>query len=310
MVAAPVERPRAAAAARAGTAAARRAPPGRRRRCAAARRRGALGRSAPGRITGSRRGRRAASGRAVASKDARRASRRPKNSSTKRRATCVESTRSAGKWKVPTLSARQWRSATEEALGANGSCTWTKSSGAASAASSIVREMSSGGAGTRRAAAPASGSSSPTAEHAHLAVGAEQLARADAPARLAHERGSARRREHHHAVPARRRARRDSARDVGVDLVRVLPGIRRDLGDGERLRHGGSKLAPPARRSAGARACRPGGSARGAASAGATAAARPSRAAAALLRARVLGDELLGRLARLVVRGAGCAATS
>ena len=66
----------------------------------------------------------------VASNDALRASRRPKNSSTKRRATCVESTRSAGAWNVPTLSEREWRSATDDALGANGSWTWTKSSGA------------------------------------------------------------------------------------------------------------------------------------------------------------------------------------
>ena len=39
-------------------------------------------------------------------------------------------TRSAGAWNVPTLSAREWRSATDDVLGANGSCTWTKSNGA------------------------------------------------------------------------------------------------------------------------------------------------------------------------------------
>ena len=77
-----------------------------------------------------------------------RASRRPKNSSTKRRATCVESTRSLGAWKEPTLSAREWRSATDDALGANGSCTCTKSSGASASASSIVRPMSTGGDGS------------------------------------------------------------------------------------------------------------------------------------------------------------------
>ena len=98
----------------------------------------------------------------MASKDAVRASRRPKNSSTKRRATCVESTRSAGAWKEPTLSEREWRSATDAALGANGSWTCTKSGGAVDSASSIVREMSSGGAGIAPRRAPASGSSSPT----------------------------------------------------------------------------------------------------------------------------------------------------
>ncbi len=98
----------------------------------------------------------------MAPKDAVRASRRPKNSSTKRRATCVESTRSAGAWKEPTLSEREWRSATDAALGANGSCTCTKSGGAVESASSIVREMSTGGAGIAPRRAPDSGSSSPT----------------------------------------------------------------------------------------------------------------------------------------------------
>ena len=56
----------------------------------------------------------------------------------------MESTRSAGAWKVPTLSAREWRNAAEEALGANGSCTCTKSNEASSRSSSIVRATSSG----------------------------------------------------------------------------------------------------------------------------------------------------------------------
>ena len=72
---------------------------------------------------------------------------RPKNSSTNLRATWVESTRSAGEWKEPTLSARLWRSATLPALGAHGSWTCTKSSGATLSTSSIVRAMSIGGAG-------------------------------------------------------------------------------------------------------------------------------------------------------------------
>src|SRR3954447_25397998 len=72
---------------------------------------------------------------------------RPKNSSTNLRATCVESTRSAGLWKEPTFSAREWRSATDPADGAHGSCTCTKSSCAMPSASSIVRAMSTGGEG-------------------------------------------------------------------------------------------------------------------------------------------------------------------
>ncbi len=58
-----------------------------------------------------------------------RASIRPKKISTNGRATWVESTRSCGAWKVATLSEKEWRSAAEGALGANGSWTWTMSSG-------------------------------------------------------------------------------------------------------------------------------------------------------------------------------------
>ena len=96
----------------------------------------------------------------VARNDAVRASSRPKNSSTNRRATWVDSTRSVGAWKEPTLSARECRSATDDALGANGSCTCTKSSGATVSTSSIVRATSTGGAG--RPPRRCSGSSSPT----------------------------------------------------------------------------------------------------------------------------------------------------
>jgi hypothetical protein len=91
-----------------------------------------------------------------------RASSRPKKRSTKRRATCVESTRSVGAWNVPTLSAREWRSATELADGANGSCTCTKSTGAICSASSMVRAMSTGGDGTTERRRGPSGRSSPT----------------------------------------------------------------------------------------------------------------------------------------------------
>jgi hypothetical protein len=52
-----------------------------------------------------------------------RASSRPKKSSKTLRATCVDTTRSAVEWKLPTLSAREWRKATEDTPGPNGS--WT-----------------------------------------------------------------------------------------------------------------------------------------------------------------------------------------
>ena len=74
---------------------------------------------------------------------------------------CVESTRSVGAWKLPTLSAREWRRAALDALGANGSCTLTMSSGSAVSASSIVRATSTGSEAVRRRAG-AKGSTSPT----------------------------------------------------------------------------------------------------------------------------------------------------
>ena len=80
----------------------------------------------------------------MAAKLAVRPSSRPNSSSTTLRATCVETKRSVVEWNVPTLSAREWRSAAEDALGANGSCTCTKSSSARSSRSSSVRDTSSG----------------------------------------------------------------------------------------------------------------------------------------------------------------------
>ena len=170
----------AAGAARAGTAAAPGAPRGRTKaiRTGPAGRAGALGhgrarRAAPGSGRGSARSMRSR----VASKDAVRASRRPKKRSTKRRATCVEITRSVGAWNVPTLSAREWRSATEEALGANGSCTWTKSSGARVSdlldrARDVERRR-----GRRAAARRRQRQQLADAEHGDAAVGVEQRRR-------------------------------------------------------------------------------------------------------------------------------------
>ena len=111
------------------------------------------------------------------------------------------------------LSEREWRSATDEALGANGSWTWTNSIGATVSASSIVREMSSGGAGIAPRRGAGQRQQLADAEHAHAAVGLEQLARADQAPRLADEAGIERRREHDDAVAdlgllGRQRARR------------------------------------------------------------------------------------------------------
>ena len=66
-----------------------------------------------------------------------------------------------GAWKLPTFSAREWRSATLEALGANGSCTLTTSSASTLSASSIVRATSTGSEAARRRVGE-NGSTSPT----------------------------------------------------------------------------------------------------------------------------------------------------
>jgi hypothetical protein len=69
--------------------------------------------------------------------------------------------RSVGPWKLPTFSAREWRSATLDALGANGSWTWTMSSASAVNASSIVRATSTGNDAARLRVGE-NGSTSPT----------------------------------------------------------------------------------------------------------------------------------------------------
>ena len=95
------------------------------------------------------------------------------------------------------------------------------------------------------------GSSSPTPSTRTPPSGSNSvsgsLARgADQPARVAHELRRARRREHEHAVTALGELRRQLGHER-VDLVGVLPGVRRDLGDGEALGHRAQGKAPAAR---------------------------------------------------------------
>ena len=146
-----------------------------------------------------------------------RASRRPKKLSTKRRATSVESSRSLEEWNEPTFSAREWRSAAFEVLGANGSCTWTKSSSTVPSSSSIVRATSIGSADGAPARAGRDVEHLADRDHPRrAAVGAlEQALRVGARgaqrlARLAHALLRVRRREHQHAVPAARELARDA----------------------------------------------------------------------------------------------------
>ena len=226
----PTPRRRAAGAARAAAAAGRRAPRPPRSRCARDRRRGRGGRrrprpaspprTAPGRSAGAAR---PCCGTTPA---ARRGGRRTARRSAARPGSTA--TRSAGRWNVPTFSARLWRSATDDALGANGSCTCTKSSSEVSSSSSIVREMSTGRLGTARRGASV-GSSSPTARtpgSSPLKISLARMRLRDARTAL----GLRARGDDHDPVAARRQPLAQRP-DVGVDLVRVLPRVRRDLGD-------------------------------------------------------------------------------
>ena len=161
-----------------------------------------------------------------------RASRRPKNSSMNRRATCVESTRSVGEWKLPTFSAREWRSAAADALGANGSCTCTMSSGATLEQRGRSRALASSGSDTRppRRAGAASvciGASTRTSPGANSDSGSRG-GRPDQAPRLAHQRARAAGREHEHAVPALRepvgeRARRTRSPRAAPPTGRASP---------------------------------------------------------------------------------------
>ena len=137
-----------------------------------------------------------------------------------------------GAWNEPTFSAREWRSAAARTLGANGSCTCTKSRATPSSSSSIVRATSTGSEAGRRA--ERKGSTSPDAEHARAAVAASSLAgRATrAPRDVAHEVERVRGCDDRDLVPALREPLRGLAHE-GVDLVAVLPGVRRDLRDAE-----------------------------------------------------------------------------
>ena len=171
----------------------------------------------------------------VAANAAVRPSRRPNSRSTTGRATWVDTKRSVGEWKVPTFSAREWRSAALAALGANGSCTCTKSSSARSMNSSIERDTSSGSATEppRR-----NGRLWPDAQHARAALVREGRGRvrahiADPRPPLLDQRARLRRRHHHDPMPAPAQLIGEPL-DVGVHLVVLLPGVGRDLGDRER----------------------------------------------------------------------------
>ena len=183
----------------------------------------------------------------VAANVAVRPSRRPNSRSTSGRATWVDTKRSVGEWNVPTFSAREWRSAALDALGANGSCTCTKSNSARSRSSSIVRDTSSGSETEpprrkgRLCPTPSTLAQPGLVEH-RVRVGG-QLAYPRPP--LPDQRAGVRRRHDHHPMPAAAQLVGQPL-DVEVDLMMLLPGIGSDLGDRERL-SGTDRRLPVAR---------------------------------------------------------------
>ena len=282
-------------AARAGTGAARRAPRPRRSRSRPGRLRGVARRACrrPGRRRGSRRGRSAPAARPSPRRRrcARRGGRRRAGRPCARPA--WPATRSVGAWKVPTFSAREWRSAAEATLGANGSWTCTRSSGGAleqlvDRARDVDRQ--------RGAPAPGSGgSTSPTASTRGSPPGGSA-----APARIAWREARTRslrrrRRDDQQPVPAGGELLGDAA-DEDVDLVLVLPRVGRDLGDREGVGHRAQDTSCARWRS---RVRREDGRLGARRAPCAPAPCGPSASCRRL--ALVLGDELLGLLARLVV---------
>ena len=136
------------------------------------------------------------------------------------------------------FSAREWRSAALAALGANGSWTWTKSSG------SVVEQLLDDPRDVHRQARDAPLG----APNRHHLAGGEQDGRAaalapQAPGLLARfaqcaprarrEPLRARWRDDHHAVAALGQLARDGV-DIAVQLASGLPWLGRDLGDVER----------------------------------------------------------------------------
>ena len=179
----------------------------------------------------------------------------------KRRATSVESSRSVGAWKVPTLSEREWRSAALEVLGANGSCTWTKSSG--DAAQQLLdrardvdrqrgrpppgrwgpadRACSAGRAPRRRRSRAARRRRYPSAvpPRRRPSLAASGFCSRAAPAREARTRSCERDGASTRTRWPRARELARDALDVGVDLVLLrLPRVRRHMGDREPFRRG------------------------------------------------------------------------
>ena len=239
-----------------------------------------------------------------------RASRRPRNSSTTRRATCVESD-PLGR-RVEGADVQRARVAQRGARGARRERLVDVAEVERRARERLLdrardvdrhRRARAGGRARRQHLADA--------EHAVGLPGgrpaAPRAARAPRGSPGA-TRGRARSRcdgrDHDHAVPARRQLL-GAARDRAVDLVRRLPGERGDLGDREALGHDGEDS--PARGPVGA----PGGEQQRRARTRPTRQPAPAhRQAQCRAARRTSAMNVVGRLARLVVRTLVRAATS
>ena len=150
-------------------------------------------------------------------------------------------TRSVGAWKEPTLSAREWRSAALDVLGANGSCTCTKSGSAAPSASSTLRATSTGSERAPRRDEP-TGSTSPTASsRGGWPLSGSSSSPPSPAAAIARRESRTRLDEVEGATIATRcpacASRRRQALDVAVDLVPAFPRVRGHVRDRKALAH-------------------------------------------------------------------------
>ena len=156
-----------------------------------------------------------------------------------RRATCVATMRSAGRWNEPTFSVREWRSAALARLGANGSWTWQTSSASPVCRASTVRVTSIGRAARRAEVGRASPTwTTPGSPPAPQSASGSRLQRR---ARRLDRVVVLRRGDDEHAVPPGGELSGDPAHEV-VDGMPGAPGEGRDLRDGQ---HRGARLVDP-----------------------------------------------------------------
>ena len=206
--------------------------------------------SAPGRSSSRAPGRSARASSPVASLLAVRTSIRPKNISTSIRATWVDSTRSAGSWKLATFRECEWRRRRSRRSGAKGSWTWTMSRDAA--AEQLLERAADVDGDRSRPAPGAARKGNPLADSEHPGVLAREqrdrvlLRGSNRSTRVADRRPRVRRRRDQDPMPSLGEVL-GGARDELLDLVPRPPGMRTHLGDRKRVSSHSARLLRAAR---------------------------------------------------------------